>query len=163
MNIKGLLLLLSYAKTVSNLTLNKEIKIMQKWEHTWLAAINAMDENNYIETSSITLIDPDRSAEDLVIKKDLYTKLSPEAKEVVEMVTKRPMKFILFAKSNSNSYLKFRTSRYKLKHIYNKNRRNKYHPSLEKRLRDRNIIQEFFGWSDQTWSRDQQEIREFCF
>ena len=140
---------------------------MKTLGHNLIAAINAMDKDSYIEISSITLIDPDRSTEDLIIRKDLYRKLSPEAREVVEIVTERPMKFVLFAKNNSSSYLKFRTSKYKLKQIYNKNDKNKFHPALEKRLQDKNIIrgffQKFFGWNNQTWLRVQQEIKEFCF
>lgn len=127
------------------------------------SAINALDPNNYIEYSSITLVDPRRSVEDLVIKKDLYEKLSPEAKEVVEVITKQPILFILFIRNNSKSFFKHRSHNHKLKRIYNRTpTKTKFSPLIEKRLKDPNIIRNFFGFSNYKWSKVKNEIRNFC-
>lgn len=127
------------------------------------SAINAMNQNNYIDYSSITLVDPTRSIEDLVVKKDLYEKLSPEAKEVIEVTTNRPIKFIIFIKNNSKSFLKHRSLNYKLNQIYDrKNRGYKFTPSMESRLTNINLIKAFFGWKEQKWVTVTNEIRNFC-
>ena len=132
--------------------------------YDYLAALNAMDPNNYEEYSSITLVDPSRSIEDLVIKKDIYEKLSPEAKDVINVVVERPVEFVLFAWANSSSYIKHRTYKHKPKHVYDRRENtNKYTATMENRLRDPSIIQNFFGWGANKWAEIKEEITEFCY
>lgn len=127
------------------------------------SAINALDPNNYIEYSSITLVDPTRSIEDLVIKKDLYEKLSPEAKEVVEVIVNRPISFIVFVRNNSKAYFKYRNYNHRLKQVYDRtSAKKKYTPLVEKRSSDPNIIRNFFGFSNYKWSKVKNEIKNFC-
>ena len=58
--------------------------------------------HNFIpETEAQTsLVHPDISPEAMVLKLDCYTKLSDEAKEVINVVTNRPITFVKFAWNN---------------------------------------------------------------
>ena len=99
-----------------------------------------------------TLVHPDISPEAVVLKLDCYTKLSDEAKEVIDIVTNRPIYFVKFAWDNdpwfaSRQFLKgVRRIKKKPSSSWPRRLPRKAGKPLENRLTNLNIIKLFFKY-----------------
>ena len=129
--------------------------------HDWLIVSQIADINNFIpEIETATYLSyPNISPEAEVIKLDCYTKLSNEAKEVIDIVTNRPITFVKFAWNNDEKYA---LDQFVKQSRGIKKTPSKYYPTrlprkqtktLENRLTNLNIIKLFFKykWRKSNW------------
>jgi len=120
--------------------------------HDYLQVSQIADINNFIpEIETATYLSyPNISPEAGVIKLDCFTKLSDEAKEVIDIVTNRPITFVKFAWNNdpwfASRQLSKEERRIKKKPSSSWPRRlpRKAGKPLENRLTNLNVIKLFF-------------------
>jgi hypothetical protein len=107
-------------------------------------------------------IDHPLTQEDKVIKKEAYFNLSPEAKEMIFIVTNRPISFVKFAWKYDPPYaakhfLRARRKKLKKKIKYlPKSLPKKNDSYLENRLTNLSVIQLFFRYR---WKKNPQFVR----
>ena len=120
--------------------------------HDYLTTSLIADQTNFVSETDTQLIYPDISAEAKVIKKDCYNKLSEEAKEVIKVVTDRPISFLKFAWNNNPQYssIQFdkpdRRIRKKSTKYFPYRLPRKNDNFLEDRLTNLNVIKLFFKY-----------------
>ena len=137
-------------------------KRLSEWDYLQVTTI--ADATNFIPDTEIQLLDSGSSQETKVIKKDLFDKLTEEAKEVIEIVTNRPANFVRFAVKTDPAYARYhlpkrlgdRRLRFnRTKHFPRETNGNR--KVRENRLRNLDIISLFFK---RRWKKNHRFVEE---
>ena len=131
-------------------------------EVDYINMINVASFKNWIDYSTVSLVDSGSSSEHKVIKKQSYDRLSKEAKEIISTVLECPLPFVLFVRTDSSF-----SDCLKRKEVFDNYRVKKLNSkTMTKRLSNLKLIQLFFQWK---WEKEAkevegaiQEITEFC-